>query len=448
MLSDLLRILGLLQGRSGDDATREVLLTTIYLSSKAPNWAPKTEADLQAAIDEGLIGESTYFDAKKELQTKGDNREFARDMASFANDGGTLIVGIAEVKAERRFFLEKQPLDGLDEKVNRISRTIPDPPLDIVTYEIPSQADPTMGYLVVHVPASPQAPHMVDGKYFGRKNTTKDYLRDPEVAHLHARRAASEINAISLLHDEMVRDPLRSHSSRQSHLFFVAQPLGRRRDMLLSLTNGDGSSGLDGGGASRKLIRFVHDSLRSAPFSTYPGLLHCNDAYRRARGAAVSTRNLGNGRLFKPESERDHNIIELQVFEDGGLRLYYSRLSDEVVSIGEHIVQDDDAVHLTRQFLAIVRAAAEYAEHSGNWVLAMGANRLMGRPSKSGMGRFGDVGSRYDQHEYEQATSASLLELQRTPGVVANRLVSPLLRSFGTASKFAELLSEPEEIEA
>ncbi|GAB3159738.1 hypothetical protein [Microbispora hainanensis] len=52
-----------------------------------------------------------------------------------------------------------KPLNGLAEKMEQIARTIPDPPLTILTEAIPSDADPTRGYLVVHIPASPAAPH-------------------------------------------------------------------------------------------------------------------------------------------------------------------------------------------------------------------------------------------------------------------------------------------------
>jgi hypothetical protein len=76
---------------------------SIYLSPSNPRWTPKTEADLKAAITGGLIEEKHYFDAKEMLATKGDNKELARDLASFAIDGGTMIVGLAEDKQNSTF---------------------------------------------------------------------------------------------------------------------------------------------------------------------------------------------------------------------------------------------------------------------------------------------------------------------------------------------------------
>jgi hypothetical protein len=65
-------------------------VTSIYLSSDNPRWIPKTEADLKAAIEGGLLEETHYLDLKEAPSNKTDNKELARDLASFAVDGGTL----------------------------------------------------------------------------------------------------------------------------------------------------------------------------------------------------------------------------------------------------------------------------------------------------------------------------------------------------------------------
>jgi hypothetical protein len=86
-------------------------------------------------------------------------KEAARDLVSFAIDGGTLIYGVAEDKVNRTFSLAPQPLNGLAEKIENIApSSLVDPPLRIICEELPSGADPTRGYLVVHIPASPVAP--------------------------------------------------------------------------------------------------------------------------------------------------------------------------------------------------------------------------------------------------------------------------------------------------
>jgi predicted HTH transcriptional regulator len=187
----------------------------IYLSAGNPRWTPGNEADVQAGIDRGLLGESHYLDLKQVPATRGDNKEAARDLVSFAVDGGTLIYGIAEDKANRTFALAPQPLNGLAEKMEQIAlSSLVDPVLTVACEEIPSDADPAGGYLVIHIPASPVAPHMADGRYYGRNDKTKYVLSDPEVFRLHERRRAADRDALMLLEAEIGNDrsPLTSGS--------------------------------------------------------------------------------------------------------------------------------------------------------------------------------------------------------------------------------------------
>ncbi|MFI6730830.1 helix-turn-helix domain-containing protein [Streptomyces atratus] len=120
-------------------------MTSIYLSSENPRWIPKTEADLKAAIDGGVLDESHYLDLKEAPNNKTDNKELARDLASFAVDGGTLIIGVKEHKESRTFELSPQPLNGLPEKVEQVARSVSDPPLNVITGGL--ETTPGTGYL-------------------------------------------------------------------------------------------------------------------------------------------------------------------------------------------------------------------------------------------------------------------------------------------------------------
>ncbi|WP_170290547.1 AlbA family DNA-binding domain-containing protein [Kitasatospora atroaurantiaca] len=414
----------------------------IYLSSDTPRWMPRTEADLQAAIDGGLIEESNYFDAKKELVTKGDNKELARDLASFANEGGTLIIGIAEDKAARTFSLAPQSLDGLAEKVNSVARTIPDPPLNVVTAEIPTDTDKAVGYLVVQVPANPQAPHMVDGRYHGRHDKQKHVLTDAEVARLHARRRVAEDDVLALLQREIDQDPLATYGS-QSHLFIVAQPLSGQHDMLLKLTSGPGWNMRLAEFIDRAYTTELNDALAGAQIA--PDLTDAGNGFRRAGGAARATSNLGEGRIHTPTgSSTDEHVVELQVLEDGGLRLYFTRFSDD--SEGEQMLFPAVAVSLTRRLLQLTLAAADEAAYRGGWSLAVGATRLGGRrPWVSNRWSSWGETTRYTQDSYAQPTSAAWAEINESPAAVANRLVGRLLRGLGVEQSFTQALTDPEK---
>jgi hypothetical protein len=421
-------------------------VTSIYLSSDNPRWTPKTEADLQAAVEGGLFEESHHLDLKKAPNSKGDNKELARDLASFAVDGGTLVIGVREDKDSRTFALAPQLLNGLPEKVEQVARTIPDPPLTILTEEISAAADDGTGYLIVHIPVSPVAPHMVDNRYFGRGDKTKYQMGDAEVVALHARRRSTEADTLTLLRKEMDEDPLHDVGA-QSHLFLVAQPTAGRRDVCLPITGAQ-----DWNQRLHTLITRVRESreLRAAladqGFS--PDLGDAHRGHRRARGVARSSAGLTSDRTYAPEGRwGDEDVIELQLFEDGGLRLFMTRLSDGLRerrvedSEAEQVLFDAAAVILTRHMLELIRLVSEEVGYHGNWAVAVGANRLRGRRRYSGVSHF-PSNHRYSADTYEESTGATLAELREAQGTVTRRLLGPLLRSLDSEEVFAKALSD------
>jgi predicted HTH transcriptional regulator len=164
-----------------------------YLSPERPQWSPKDEAEVHKAVTQGWIAESHHIDVKREVGDSPDDRkETARDLASFAIDGGALLIGVEEDKANWTFSLAPQPLDGLMERLEQVAAFVVDPPLTIIPEEIPSSDDSTSGYLLVQVPPSSSAPHMVGGQYFGRGERTRRQLSDAEVLRLHARHRSAE----------------------------------------------------------------------------------------------------------------------------------------------------------------------------------------------------------------------------------------------------------------
>ncbi|MGX1095722.1 hypothetical protein RKD47_006403 [Streptomyces albogriseolus] len=420
-------------------------MTSIYLTSDNPRWMPKTEADLQAAVDGGLFEESHHLDLKKAPNSKGDNKELARDLSSFAVDGGTLIIGVQENKESRTFGLAPQPLNGLPEKIEQVARTIPDPPLNILTEEIRAAADDGTGYLIVHIPASPVAPHMVDNRYFGRGDKTKYQMGDAEVVALHARRRNTEADTLALLRTEMDEDPLRDVGA-QSHLFLVAQPTAGRRDMCLPITGAQ-----DWNMRLHTLVSRVqkNQTLREvrANHGFSPDLSHAHQGHRRARGVALSSSSLRSDRTHVADgSWGEEDVIEVQLFEDGGLRLFMTRLSDNPnrqasENEEEQVLFDAGAVIHTRHMLELIRLVSEDVGYHGNWVLAVGANRLRGRRRYSGQSYF-PSNYRYSADTYEECTGATLAELRDAPGAVTRRLLGPLLRSLGSEELFTKALTD------
>lgn len=405
-----------------------------------PRWLPASETELQRAIDEGLLEESHYLDVKRELSSgKSANKELARDLASFAIDGGMLVVGVEENQNTGTLTLCPQPLAGLSERVEQVARDVPDPPVDVVTHEIRSESDDAAGYLVVVVGRSATAPHMVDNRYMGRGDKTKTTLSDAEVVRLHDRGRLSRDDALRLLERQIERDPVPAEARRQSHLFLLAHPSAGRPEMLLDLTGGTNWHqqllDLVNAGYAPDVVAAV------GPEQFSPDLRMATNPTRRAAGAALSTYNLTAGRQLDDSGDRFHeDFVEVEVDEDGGIRVLMTRFSDTLQS-QEDVVFDVAAAIYARRFLAMVAAASQRSGYFGQWLLAVGATRLRGLRSYE-MHRDWNMGPRYDEDEYRNSTVASYSDLTNRPGALADRLVGRLLRSFGTHAKWASMLQD------
>ena len=133
-------------------------------------WMPTSEREILTAIEGGALIETASFDAKVALPAKGRSKDIAVDVAAMANDGGTLLYGVGEDEDARLTIPKPFDLAGARERVDQIVHTCISEPPAIEVYSIPTDDDPGLGYLVVGIPPSPRAPHMVtvggDNRYY------------------------------------------------------------------------------------------------------------------------------------------------------------------------------------------------------------------------------------------------------------------------------------------
>ncbi len=261
---------------------------------------------------------------KREVgDTSGSRKETARDLSSFALDGGALLVGLNEDKQDRTFSPAPQPLDGLAEKVEQVATSLIDPPLFVRTTVILSSSAPAVGYLFVSIPASPVAPHMVDGVYYGRGDKTRTRLSDAEVTRHHSRRESQEAIADRLLDEEVARDPVPLGERATGRLYAVAHPLTARRDLGLAVARGSHQSLLD-------LSLVAESALAQELRDLSPGPRAASHRFTRAQGTALSSGAVsGDGRTFNKQSEytSEEEILDIEYREDGGIRLLLGRIT-------------------------------------------------------------------------------------------------------------------------
>jgi hypothetical protein len=201
-------------------------------------WQPKTENDIIYAVQSGSLEESAIFDAKEELPSK--NQEIAKDIAAMANDGGVIIYGIGEDEHGRVTKLTPIPLAGQAEKIDAVVRSsIAESPVIHIS-SVQTKENPEVGYLIVHIPPSERAPHMVvvkgDHRFYGRTATGNYPLPEGEVARLYARRQQSEVDREKLLDAEINTSPLAPNED-YAYLYLFARPVFAREGFFDSLVS-------------------------------------------------------------------------------------------------------------------------------------------------------------------------------------------------------------------
>ena len=277
-------------------------------------WIPTTEDELRTALTGRVLVEGHFVDFKS-LIAAGDKANFglAIDLASFAVDGGVILIGVDE--ATDPATPAPVALAGLKERVDQVGRSRVDPPLLVTCNEIAATA-PGMGYLLIVVPASPMAPHMVDSIYRGRGDTTNIRLSDAEVRRIRDERRQGEFDIRAILRAEVERDPISGDGRENGHLFVVAEPVFANPEMLVSV-------------AGDKWREWLHATFRNgAPRLTPDWAPDISSAARVVRGPRGWAMRSWAGERGNAAADREDGTVELEVNENGGLRLYSARASD------------------------------------------------------------------------------------------------------------------------
>jgi hypothetical protein len=375
--------------------------------------------------------------------SSGERKETARDLSSFAVDGGALLVGIEEDKENRTWRLRPQPLEGLAEKLEQIATQLVDPPLFITADEIPAEADASTGYLFVQVPRSARAPHMVEGIYYGRGDRTRIRLSDAEVVRHHASRESLESLVTRMLDEEIARDPVPAAEQKTGRLYVVAQPLTALRDIALEFVRGDDLE-------FYHLINGAEASLPGSVREFAPGPDYANHSATRAHGRArCSSGVTGPGRTFEQSSPHtdEEDLLDIELREDGGIRVLMGRMTPEWPRGGQtsRVIADGLAVAYALRVARWAEALGHKCGYSGSWVFGMAATGLRGLQSSAyGSGAFNyRQGPAYDVDSYRESTTATTLELKQQPWAVADRVVGRLLRGLATTSRYGPALGDP-----
>ncbi|MEV8609477.1 ATP-binding protein [Amycolatopsis sp. NPDC051373] len=405
----------------------------LYLGPAIQRWQPTTAADIQNAIDNGALEERHWLDVKLKLNhDKHDKVELARDAASFANDGGVYVIGVLEDKPTGKLTLVPTRLAGLAETIEQVLHERCDPPLFVQCHPIPaSPEDAENGYLVVEIPPSPLAPHMVDGQYHGRGDKTKHRLDDRAVERLFAVRAARQVTAEQLIAAEIARDPIADERDEDVRLYAVAHPIASPPELLTPHLMGE------------ELQLLVTQAAATPYAGNWLGPL---TAYNepRAAGRGWHTYDL-HSRILSPDAVGKKRIqADLEVSDNGNIALFASALVGETAigftrDVRQSYVHTAQAVGLVRALVTLAGAVGTRFGYRGQWEIAVGLTNLNGLVDSKTLNTVRDPHQllRYSADRYVQGTSAGTGELQEAPGPVVGRLMYKFVRALGAEQDFA-----------
>jgi hypothetical protein len=384
-------------------------------------WLPKNEKQIIDAVTSGSLEETVIFDAKKEISAK--NQEIAKDIASMANEGGIIIYGIGEDENKRLTMLNPIPIAGQMERIDAVVRSCIAEPPQIQITSIPTEKDPSIGYLVVVIPPSERAPHMVvvkgDNRYYGRTATGNAPLNEGEVARLYTRREKTEIDRNQLLEDEINSSSLEPNSNF-AYLYLLAKPVFSREGFFDSISQ-EGKKLQDS--INELIIKSGNSNLNNLNQFT----IEFNPPYiwkQKVDGLL--------GKMGWESNDLDRlpaSMLNLIIDFDGTCHLFFGR-AGEKTGINEPInIFTETIAGLSYRFIILISTIFELSEYMGMIDLGIALTGLKGSVVFTNNWRIQLNRSPFDQESYKKTGRFSNLVIINEPEIAAKYLVMPFINT-------------------
>lgn len=420
---------------------------------------PLDYGELRAAVENRVFPDERYWiDFKRGLypgrpgeapvapttsERKKAHRELARDAASMAIRGGYLIYGVEEDRPNFSFDPVEMPLEpGVRETVNQAISTQTSPSLQVLTHVLPNPDGSGLGFLVVEVLESPEAPHMTAGVFHGRSDTGRTTLDEPEVERLILRRHRQQDRLSMQMALTAAHDPGSDQRGSAPRAYLTAVPTRGHRDMFRSFTRLQSAAPV----LWPHSAEVMNEVARQLPQPSYAGGELADMTYVR-RGQRIGgiwhrswdETSAGDGMAYRALGIGDDGEVRFLRFQTGrALTVEQSRsvilngpIRREGVIAG--VLHESDLLRHIHAFVRLTGVLARQAHYTGSWLIGLEIHGLGNYVSERHNDSMNiELGYRIqilDEDRYQQTARVTTSDLLVEPSDVVRTLTRPLLRS-------------------
>ena len=380
-------------------------------------WIPTTEAEIVAALEKGGLHETASFEAKRQMPETKKNSDIATDVAAMSTDGGVIIYGLDE---DENHFVTKRtpiPLAGSRERIDAIVQASVTEVPNYSIRSIESKEEPGQGYIVVVVPPSVRAPHMVivkgEYRFYGRGDTNNRPLNQGEVARLYERRAQAQVGFANMLREEIGKAPVPPSPDR-GYLHVVVVP-NIPNASLLTTIDGD-----------KDIIDFYSN------LATTTNKLQFLDRNESNFSNLRHTMREIDGYQFSDRSQLGNEVpsMVLKIDFSGVIHLFSGSAARKMThSDGkEHvIVEANEIAVLTLRLLYLSALVYQKAGYFGSLTIGLALTNInRGKVTFPAGQKMHESRYKFQGNEYLNTTQAGALSLIETYPEVVDRLLESL----------------------
>jgi hypothetical protein len=295
--------------------------------------------------------------------------------------------------------------------------------------------------MVVEVPESPDAPHMVGGIYYGRSETGKVQLDDEAVERLILRRGKADELLRAAMATTVRLDP--EPDTEPTHLYFSAVPTQGWPNMLLKHTR-DHQARMNFISFTTDLVNMFANQDTDRPDGRAFGQLQDARRGQDPRGATFHNYPL-NGeawgaarRLIGIEDNGTVRLIDLAAGtrRDGdhpGAAELRERGYSAPPPSGSPVVYDTQLWWYALDMVRLVGRLSEHHDYHASWLLGAELRPTLDRRSSL------RSGAECDTDELSSTYRVSVRRLLDEPREVAAELLRPLFRDLGSETELDRL---------